>query len=309
MSTAGAPIALPPSGASTVGRGIAYMLGAVFIFSAANVLVKWASATYPVGEIAFFRTFVALFPTLVLVAGHGGIARLRTRHPLSHLLRGGVGMASMLLIYYAFMALPIAEATAIGFAGPLFMTALSVPMLGEKVGVYRWSAIVVGFMGVLLITRPGRDILNLGALAAVTSAASYAVAMLLVRQMCKTEHPVTITFYFTAFGSLVMGCLLPFGWVTPDGPGLAALSAVGIAGGIGQYLQTEAFRLAPAAVAAPFNYVSIVFAGVFGYLIWDEVPTVPVVAGSAIVIVSGLFIIYRETVRRGQGASAPNHKR
>jgi drug/metabolite transporter (DMT)-like permease len=288
----------PPAGASsTVGRGIAFMLGSVFVFSCANVLVKWCAESYPVGEIAFFRTGIALVPTMALVATNGGLPLLRTHHPLSHLFRGGIGVLSMLLIYYAFGALPIGDATAISFAGPLFMTALSVPMLGEKVGVYRWSAVIVGFLGVLLITRPGHALFNLGALAAVVSAFTYAVAMISVRQMSRTEHPVTIVFYFTMIGTLVMGALLPFGWVTPSWTGLAALVSIGLGGGIGQYFQTQAFRLAPAAVAGPFNYASIVFAGVFGYLIWDEVPTAPVLVGIAIVVASGLFIVYRETVR------------
>ena len=298
MSGRSAKIVPPTSSASGVRRGIAYMLGAVLAFSCANAMVKWASRDYPVGEIAFFRSFVALFPTLIIVGASGGVAVLRTRHLHSHFLRGGIGLLSMLFTYYAFSALPIADATAISFAGPLFMTALSVPMLRESVGIYRWSAVAIGFVGVLVVTRPGHEMFNLGALAAIMCAASYAVAMILVRQMSMTEHPVAITFYFTAFGAVAMGCLLPFGWVTPDWSGLLALCGVGIAGGIGQYLQTQAFRLAPAAVAAPFNYASIVFAAAFGYLIWNEVPTAHLLIGSGIVIGSGFFIIYREAVRR-----------
>ena len=286
----------------TAGRGILYMLGAVFVFSGANALVKWAAATYPVGEIAFFRNAAALVPCAMLLAAYGGPTLLRTHRPLSHLFRSGIGVVSMLAIYYAFAALPIAEATALSFAGPLFMTALAVPMLGEKVGVYRWTAVVVGFAGVLVITRPGRELFNLGALAALLSAFSYALAMISVRQMSRTEHPVTIVVYFHFIGTVAMGLLLPFGWVTPDWIGLAVLVGVGLAGGIGQYLQTQAFRFTPAAVLGPLNYASIVLAGLFGYFIWDEVPTGHALAGSAIVVASGLVIIYRETVRRRQTA-------
>lgn len=157
---------------------------------------------------------------------------------------------------------------------------------------------VVGFIGVLVITRPGHDVLNLGTAAAVVSAATYALAMIGVRHMSRTEHPVTIIFYFAVIGTAATALLLPFGWVTPDAVGAVILIAIGLAGGIGQYFLTQAFRLAPAAVAAPFNYAGIVFAGAFGYFIWDEVPSAQVLIGSAIVIASGLFIIYRETVRR-----------
>jgi drug/metabolite transporter (DMT)-like permease len=293
-----------PSSASMVGRGILHMLAAVFVFSVSNALVKWAAATYPVGEITFFRNLAALLPTMALVAAHGGLGRLRTRHPLAHLFRAGMGVVSMLLIFYAFKTLPIADATAISFAAPIFMTALSVPLLKEKVGVYRWSAVVVGFIGVLVITRPGHHILNLGTAAAVVSAATYALAMIGVRRMSRTEHPVTIIFYFAVIGTIAMALLLPFGWVTPDAVGATILVAIGLAGGIGQYFLTQAFRIAPAAVAAPFNYAGIVFAGAFGYFIWDEVPRAHVLIGSAIVIASGLFIIYRETVRRRAAKAA-----
>jgi drug/metabolite transporter (DMT)-like permease len=298
-----------PSSASTVGRGILHMLAAVFVFSVSNALVKWSAATYPVGEITFFRNLAALVPTMAFVAAHGGLGRLRTRRPLAHLLRGGAGVVSMLLIFYSFKRLPIADATAISFAAPIFMTALSVPLLKEKVGVYRWSAVVVGFIGVLVITRPGRDVLNLGAAAAVVSSATYALAMIGVRHMSRTEHPVTIMFYFAVIGTAAMALLLPFGWVTPDVVGAVILTAVGLTGGIGQYFLTQAFRLAPAAVAAPFNYAGIVFAGAFGYFIWDEVPSAHVLIGSAVVIASGLFIIYRETMLRGAKAAAEQSSR
>jgi drug/metabolite transporter (DMT)-like permease len=280
------------------------MLASVFVFSCANALVKWTSATYPVDEIAFFRLAGGLIPTMVLVASYGGLPLLKTRHFFSHLWRGGAGVVSMVTIYYAFMMLPLADVTSISFAGPLFMTALSVPMLGEKVGIYRWSAVVVGFLGVLVITRPSAALFNVGALAAVFSAFAYAVAMISVRQMSRTEHPVTIVFYFSSIGTLAMSLWLPFGWVTPGWGGFAGLMAIGLLGGFAQYFQTQAFRLAPAAVAAPFNYVNILFAGLFGYLIWGEAPTVHALIGSAVVAASGLFIFYREAVRAREAQAA-----
>lgn len=221
----------PPSSVSAVGRGILHMLAAVFVFSVSNALVKWAAASYPVGEITFFRNLAALLPTMALMAAHGGLARLRTRQPRAHLMRGGLGVVSMLLIFYSFKRLPIADATAISFAAPIFMTALSVPLLGERVGLYRWSAVIVGFIGVLVITRPGGGVLNLGTVAAIVSAAAYALAMIGVRRMSRTEHPVTIIFYFAVIGTAAMALLLPFGWVTPDAVGAVILVSVGLAGG------------------------------------------------------------------------------
>jgi len=283
----------------SIGRGIAFMFASIVAFALASSFAKSAFDTYSVIEIGFFRSAFAILPALALMPHRGGIALFRTAHPASHLYRAGIGIVSSLLYYVSLQALPLADATALSFAAPLFLTALSVPMLGEKVGIYRWSAVLIGFVGVLIITRPGSDVFNLGTLAGLGSSATWAFAMVSVRKLSKHEHPITITLYYAVIGTALTGLLLPFGWTTPDLKGLVLLASIGLAGGVGQYLVTEAFRHAPAAVAAPLNYVSIVILSVVGFVVWHEVPTPSLLLGSLIVITSGLFIVYREVRRKG----------
>lgn len=278
--------------------GIIYMLGAVFLFALVNVVIKWTSARYPVLEVSFFRAVFALIPTGILVALQGGWPLLRTSRPGGHLFRGLIGVTSMLLMFYAYHKLPLADAVALSFAGPLFLTALSVPLLGERVGLFRWSAVLVGFAGVLVMTNPSGAMANLGTLAAVASAAAYALAMIFVRQLSRSEHPVTIALYFTVIATIVTGATLPFVWQTPSLPDLALLAVMGVTAGIAQYFVTQAYRHGAAAVVSPFTYTGLIWAGFAGYLVWGDIPSPNVFAGAAIVVVSGLFILYRETVRR-----------
>ncbi len=282
----------------TVGLGIANMVTSVTLFSAAGALVKWSAATYPVIEVVFFRNIFALLPTALLIWMNGGILLLRTRYPASHLYRGAAGLTAMTLIFYALSVLLLADATALSFASPLFMTALSVPLLGERVGAYRWSAVLLGFLGIVIITRPGHDVFTAGALAALGSALTYALAVISVRQMSRTEHPITIAAYFALVCTAASGLALPFFWRTPGPVDFAILALIGVTSGLAQYFQTQAFRRAPVAVAGIFNYLGILFAGIFGYLVWHEVPSIHVLAGSAVVVACGLFILYRETRRR-----------
>jgi drug/metabolite transporter (DMT)-like permease len=282
----------------TVGLGIAHMVTAVTLFCAAGALVKWSAATYPVIEVVFFRNIFALLPTALLIWMNGGLLLLRTPHPASHLYRGAAGLTSMILIFYALSVLPLADATALSFASPLFMTALSVPLLGERVGAYRWSAVLLGFLGILIITRPGHGVFTAGALAALGSALSYALAVISVRQMSRTEHPVTIAAYYALVCTVASGLALPFFWLAPGPVDFAILALIGVTSGFAQYFQTQAFRLAPVAVVGTFNYLGILFAGIFGFLVWHEVPSIHVLVGSAVVIACGLFILYRETRRR-----------
>ena len=279
------------------GLGILYMVASVFVFSASSVLVKWTAASYPVVQIVFFRNFFALVPTAILLWTNGGPLLLRTHHPASHLYRATLGLVAMMLIFYALSIMPIASATALSFTAPLFLTALSMPLLGERVGVYRWSAVLVGFAGVLVISRPGHELFNLGALAVLGSTLTYALAMISVRRMSRTEHPITIAAYFALICTLVSGVLQPFFWRTPGIVDFTLLALIGVASGIGQYCQTQAFRLAPVAVIGIFNYLGILFAGFFGYVIWNEVPLAHVWIGAAIVMACGIFIVYRETRR------------
>lgn len=280
--------------------GIGLMLATVFLFTVMNTMIKELSAGYPVNQIVFFRSAFALIPVGIAVAMNpAGLDDLRTRRPWAHLWRGMFGATAMFLSFLSFALLPLGEAVALNFAAPLFLTALSVPLLAEKVGVHRWSAVGVGFVGVLVMVRPGADVLNLGALVALTAAFFQALAMIMLRQLGRSESPNATVTYFTLLTTIVCGVTLPFAWRTPDNwHDLSLLVGTGLFGGMAQLLLTRAYVAAPASVIAPFNYTSILWAALFGWMLWGEVPTAHVVAGAMVVAASGLYILYRETVRR-----------
>ncbi|BBK41422.1 membrane protein [Allostella vacuolata] len=277
------------------GRGIVLMLAAVACFVVMDALIKWLSATYPTLQVVFFRSLFALVPIAVLIAQQGGIARLRTERPGLHALRCLVGFGSMLCFFHAFRVMPLADVIAIGFAAPLFVTALSVPLLKEKVGIRRWSAVVVGFAGVLIMVRPGVDIFEVGAGIALLGTVLYSLAMILMRDLGRTDSTAAITFYFTMSGTIVAGLAMPFSWVQPVGLDWALLILVGLIGGVAQLLMTQAFRLTPVAVIAPFDYTAMLWGTALGYMVWGEIPDALLWVGAAIVAASGLYIVYRET--------------
>ena len=202
------PPILPAASGGTL-RGILMMVLAVFLFTCMDAVVKWVGQTYPTGQIVFFRNLLAFLPILLFVGRTGGVAVLRTGRLGAHFLRGAVGLAAMASFFAAYALLPLGEAVAIGMSGPIFMTALSMPLLGEQVGVRRWSAVVVGFAGVLLMTRPGAEALAPGALLALSGAVFYALAMISIRKLSRTEHPTAIVFYFTLFATLAGAASLP----------------------------------------------------------------------------------------------------
>jgi|SRR5579859_961826 drug/metabolite transporter (DMT)-like permease len=285
---------IAPASTNTVPRGIASMLLAVAIFSCMDALIKWLSAGYPTIEIVFFRSsfaFLPLFPALL----SGGRAALRTRRPLTQAGRAGIGLVSMFGFFYCFRLMPLADVFGIAFSAPIFVTALSVPMLGEKVGIRRWSAVVVGFVGVLVMLRPDTGVFASASWIALFATMLYALGQIFVRDLTKTETTTCIVFYVTLTTTAVSAAALPFVWVTPGPADAVLLAAVGILGGVAQLAFTRAFRLAPAAVISPFDYTGLLYAGVIGYYLWGDVPTAMFLVGAAIVMASGLYILYRET--------------
>jgi len=285
-------------------RGMGLMIGAVFLFTSMDALVKVAAETYPTGQIVFFRNVVAFLPLAIFVARAGGVSVLRTRRLGGHLVRGVVGLAAMVCFFLSYKLLPLGEAVALGMAGPLFITALSVPFLGEKVGIRRWSAVIVGFVGVLAMTRPGSGIFDPAALIPLAGAFFLGLAMVTVRSLSRSEHSATIVFYFTITATLASAASLPWQWVTPDWTGLGLLVTIGLIGGCAQFTMTQAFRLAPAALVAPFEYLALVFAMGYGFAFWAEVPDLWLVTGAVIVVASGIYILHREAVRAREQAAA-----
>lgn len=281
--------------------GITLMLGSVFLFSMMNVLIKISTERYPVAEVTFFRNAFALLPVALAITLQGGWRfGLRTARPWGHVWRSVIGLTSMSLTFWSFHLMPLAEAVALNFSAPLFLTALSVPFLKEKVGIHRWSAVLVGFVGVLIIVRPsGETLLHLGALVGLGAAFTQSFAMIAIRQLSATEPPNTIVFYFTLFTTILTALALPFVWVTPAGLGdFAILVGIGLLGGCAQLLMTRAYSLAPAAVIAPFNYAAMLWAVIFGWLLWNDIPSSHMAIGASVVAASGLYILHRETRKR-----------
>jgi drug/metabolite transporter (DMT)-like permease len=302
-------ISAHPSLSSRAIHGIYFMLTAVLLFSCMDAMIKWVSAVHPVGQIIFFRNVFAFIPVFIFMRQAGGLSLLRTKRPGHHVLRGLFGIASMVCIFSAFALLPLAEAVALSLSWPIFLTALSVPLLGEKVGIRRWSAVIAGFVGILIMTRPGASAFQPAALLAVGGALFYALAMISIRRLGLTEPAATTVFYFTAFAAVLATLSLPLQWVTPDPLNLVLLIGIGLLGGFAQLAMTQAFRLAPVALIAPFDYGALVFAVLFGYLIWRDVPDPYIIVGAVIVVASGLYILHRETtlgkLRQGRPPVTP----
>ncbi len=288
--------------AGDVGRGIAYMVIAVGLFTIMDALVKWLGATYPTMQIVFFRSVFAFVPLAIFVMRTGSLASLGTRRPLGHVLRSFIGLAALSSFFYAYAHMPLANVVAIGFAAPLFITALSVPLLGEAVGPRRWGAVAVGFVGVIIMVRPDTGLFDRVALIALAGSVFYALAMIFVRKLSKTETSAAIVFYYSLASSLVAGAFMPVQWVTPRAEDWALLILVGLVGGVAQIFMTNAFRNAPVAVIAPFDYTTMIWAAMLGFFVWGDIPGANVWVGVAIVAGSGIYIVRREAqlgVRRG----------
>jgi drug/metabolite transporter (DMT)-like permease len=296
-----------PGSADRPLAGMFLMVLSVFLFTTMDMLVKLAAEHHPTGQIVFFRNLVAFIPVTFFVMRAGGIGQLRTRRPFAHMLRGAFGLAAMVSFFLAYKLLPLGEAVALGMAGPLFITALSVPLLAEKVGIRRWSAVVIGFVGVLVMTRPGSALFDPAAFVALAGALFYAIAMILIRRLSRSEPVVAIVFYFTAFATVASAASLPWQWVTPDLEGWALLVGIGLIGGVAQMTMTQAFQQAPAALLAPLDYLALVFAMLYGLWIWNERPDAFLTAGAAIVVAAGLYILHRETVLARQRSRAAAH--
>ena len=276
--------------------GALFMLTAIMAFSVMDATIKWLAVTYPIMHIVFFRNFFAFIPIgMMLAARRDRLAALRTRNWKGHLLRAVLGLTSMILFFNAVALMPLAEVVAISFSAPLFITALSMPLLGERVGPRRWAAVAVGFVGVLIILRPGTELFQPVAFLPLTSSLFLSLAMLQVRLLTRTETNIALMAYMTAAGILATAPFLLSGWVSPTGFDWVLFVGMGVIGGTAQYLLTQAFRKAPASLIAPLEYSGILWAGLFGYWLFGELPDRWVFVGSAIVVASGLYILHRET--------------
>jgi drug/metabolite transporter (DMT)-like permease len=285
-------------------RGILFMVASTMVFAATNALVKWEVALYPIGEVAFLRTGFGLIPLYLIILPRAGLAVFRTRRPFAHAKRAVSQFGSMMCIFVAFQQLPLASVTAIGFAAPLITTLLSIVILKDRVGIHRWSALIVGFAGVLLITHPGSGTLQIGALFALANATLISTVAIAIRQMSRTESTETLTILQMTSIAVFTAGLLPFGFKTPQWADLGLLALAGLGNGTAQYWWTKALHLAPPSAVVPFNYLSLVWATGIGFAVWGDVPTAGLVVGTVVVVGSGLYILWRETVWRRRRAAA-----
>jgi drug/metabolite transporter (DMT)-like permease len=294
LPTAPAPVQAAASAAVTPARAILLMVGSVVFFALMDALVKDLGTRFPTMQIMFFRSLFAFVPIVFLILHGGSLKVLRMNSLTGHLLRSLVGVAAMFCFFYAYSRMPLAEVVAISFAAPVFVVALSVPLLGEKVGPRRWVAVLVGFVGVMTMLQPDAGLLRSIALVPLIGTLFFALAMIVLRKLGRTETSASVAFSFTLSCTVVSGLAMPFVWVTPDLVDLAALVAVGLLGGVGQILMTSAFKHGDVAVVAPFEYTAMIWATGLGFVFWGEIPGLNIWIGVAIVMASGLFILFRE---------------
>ncbi|MFL9828137.1 DMT family transporter [Rhodoplanes sp. SY1] len=293
-ASAGASAAPAPRRVDNVPLGILFMVGSTVMFAVSSALAKWLVAIYPVGEVMAFRSLSSLLVCSLFVLPFTGLAVFATKKPGQHVARGVSQAISQTLTVLAVSMMPIAGAIAIGFSAPLWAALISVLWLGERAGVARWTALLVGFAGVLIVTEPGADSLSLGALFALGNAVMYGSVTVAVRGMTKTESPNTLLMWQLVVMSVCHAGLLVFGFRMPTLFDAGLLVGMGVANTIQQYCWTRALSLGPTAAVSPFYYMSLVWAMLLGFLVWNDQPTLALLAGSAVVVASGLFLLWHE---------------
>ena len=276
--------------------GMIAAMGAFLMFTVMNTFAKMLSTNHSVIEIAFYRNLIACLPFLIMIFAFGRreILIIRTKPSLVG-VRAAIGTMSLLTTFYAYKLMPMADTTAILFTASLFIPVLGVIFLKESVGPYRWSAVAIGFIGVLIMSHPSGDVYTLGILVALFAALLHAVLQIILRYLGRYESPETISFYFFVIGVILTALPLPFIAVRPTMAEVPLLLGVGLSGAAAQWLLSIAFRNARAAIVTVFNYSSIVWAALFGWMIWNEWPMPTVIAGAAVVIASNILMIWRES--------------
>lgn len=280
-------------------RGMTAAMGAFFMFTIMNVFAKLLSENHSVIEIAFYRNLIACMPFLFMVFVLGKRDILVIQSKLAAIgVRAVVGAISLITTFAAYSLMPMAETTVLLFTASLFIPVLGVIFLHEKVGPYRWAAVAIGFIGVVIMTGPAGSVNGLGVTVALIAALMHATLQIILRYLGKFERPETVAFYFLVIGTLVTALPLPFVAVTPTVAELPLLLGLGLSGAAAQWLLSVAFRNAPAAIVTVFNYSGIVWATFFGWLIWNDWPLPAVLAGAAVVIASNGLVIWRESRTR-----------
>jgi len=285
-------------------RAYGFALLTFAFFSTHDAIIKVLGAQMSVFQIIFYSSLFAFVPLTIMMIADKNHGNFRPRHPWFMAIRTALTLVALSSAFYAFGRLPLSEAYALLFATPLLITAFSVPLLGEKVGLFRWMAVLVGLVGVMVVLRPGAQALDFGHLAALTSAVSSALAIIIMRKVGHVERSAVMILVPTLAGIVVMAFIMPWVYVPVELPELGALALVGLLVVAAQLSMIVAYRVAPsAAQIAPVQYTQILWATLFGALFFDEYPDFWVALGAAIIISSGLFVVWRE----GRKSKPLNH--
>ena len=285
-----------PPRRDNVFRGIGLILLTTCFFTTSDVASKYLADHVPALQITWLR-YCAFLAIILAIAFRTGKARLRTKRPVLQVLRGLGVVASSILFVSSLKYLAIADATATSFVTPLFVTALSIPLLGETVGWRRWLATLVGLVGVLIVVRPGGAGFQLASLLPVVSALSWAFGLIMTRMMSTTENPITTLAYSAIVGFIVLTAMLPLQWQPLSGQTILIGMFIGIASTIGHWLLILAYRHADASLLAPFSYAQLLWASLFGYFLFAVLPDIWTLVGAVIIAGSGLYTAHRERIR------------
>jgi len=275
------------------------MFISVCAFSLMDVLVKWSDA-YPVGQVLFFRGFCGIIPILFLIPRNRFLDFYKTTRPILHFKRCLSGLIALVAIFIALRNLPLATVVSITFAAPIFTTIFSIFLLKEKVGLYRWLAVLVGFVGIIVITEPGFSSLNFYYIYPIIFCLGLSYVAIAIRKLSTTE-PVWLISFFFSFSIAILGlCSLFQGWVMPNFLDFLLLSMVGILGGLANLWLSQSYKYSEVSLVTPLKYLALVFAIIFGYFIWSEVPTMKTLMGALLVILSSFIIFRREMTLKNQ---------
>ena len=283
--------------------GFLYMFLSVCAFSVMDLIVKW-SDNYPLGQVIFFRGFFGLVLYYFVIPKE----RLRdfyfTKRPMLHFSRCFFGLMALLSIFTALRNLPLATVVSISFAAPIFTTIFSIFFLSEKVGHFRWLAVFVGFVGIIIISEPGLSSLNVYYIFPVIFVLGMSYVAISIRQLSSTEPVWLISLYFSAAITLAGLFTIPYGWLMPNLIDLILLSLIGIFGGVANLWLSQSYKFSEVSLVTPLKYLALVFAIIFGYFIWDEIPTIKTLVGATLVITSSIIIFRREILLKKQISTA-----
>jgi len=284
--------------------GFLYMFLSIIGFSLMDVIVKW-SVDYPVGQVLFFRGFFGIIFYFFIIPRERLHDFYKTKRPGLHSLRCIAGLIAIIAIFIALRKLPLATVVSISFAAPIFTTIFSIFLLSEKVGIYRWLAVLIGFIGILIITEPGISNLNIYYIFPIIFCLGLSYVAITLRQLSTTEPVWLISLFFSIAITFLSFLTLPFGWVMPSFNHFLILSLVGIFGGVSNLWLSQSYKYSEVSLVTPLKYLTLVFAIIFGYFIWDEIPTIKTLIGALLVIVSTLIIFRREIYKKKIITSSP----